>query len=369
MFGKLIDRAVKKPWSSEEIRKYMGVTSGAFLTHASSAELREKAASGGSTTAILCALLETGHIDGAVVCRAEVIDSRVRARMIVATTVDEIRSAQGSKYVETPFLKEALPLIRAFHGRVAVTALPCDVSALRRHMQRDEALAQKVRLVIGVICGHNSRKELIDATVRRIEAQTGSPITRYRFRVGHWRGRLEAECANGQLFSRPSSHFNDYQNLFYFCQKKCMACEDHFGYETDLSVGDVWLYRLRADPIKHTAIITRNDSGDHAVRIACAQNAIVTEALDVEDILDGQSRIAPFHYNVSARAKVGRLLGIKLKDKVQEPVRWHSWLAALITMSNMKFSQSERRAKWIFRVPRPLLKCYLYALKGLETLR
>jgi len=369
MLGKLIDRAVKKPWSAEDIRKYVGVTHEAFLTHASSEQLRERAASGGSTTAILCALMETGHIDGAVVCRTEVVDSRVRARMMIATTLDEIRSAQGSKYVETPFLKEALPLIREFRGRLAVTALPCDVSALRRHMQRDEAMAEKVRLIIGVICGHNSRKELVDGTVKRIEAHTGSRVEEFRFSVGHWRGRLEAECADGQVFTRPSSYFKHYQTLFFFCQKKCMACEDHFGYEADISVGDVWLYRLRDDPIKHTAIITRNEAGDQAMRVAREHRAIITEPLDVEDILDGQSRIAPFHYNVSARVKVGRLLGIKLKDNVNEPVRWHSWLAALITMSNMKFSQSERRAKWVFRVPRPLLKFYLYVLKGLETLR
>jgi len=369
MFGKLIDRAVKKPWTSEEIHKYVGTVREASLTHATRAGLRKNAASGGSTTAILCALLEGGHIDGAVVCRTAVIDSRVRARMIVATTPDEICSAQGSKYVETPFLRQALPLIREFQGRLAVTALPCDVSALRRHMQRDAAMADKVRLIVGVICGHNSRKELIDATVRRLEAQAGSPVSRYRFRVGHWRGRIEAECADGQMITRPSSHFNDYQNLFFFCQKKCMACEDHFAYEADLSVGDVWLYRLRADPIKHTAIITRNEDGQWALEVARQQDVIVTEPLEVEDILDGQSRIAPFHYNVSARAKVGHRLGIRLKDNVKEPVRWHSWLAALITMCNMKFSQNPRRAKWIFRVPRPVLKFYLYVLKGLETLR
>lgn len=369
MLGKLVDNAVKKNWLADDLQKYVGNARQALLTHAADAGFREKAASGGSTTAILCALLEAGHIDGAVVCRTETVDSRVRARMIIATSIEEIRSSQGSKYVETPFLKEALPLIREFHGRLAVTALPCDVSALRRHMQREEAIASKVKLIIGLICGHNSCKELVDNVVKRIEHQTKSTVIDYRFRVGHWRGQVEADCADGQTFTRPSGYFNDYHNLFFFCQKKCMACEDHFGYEADISVGDIWLYRLREDPIKHTAIIVRSGIGDYAIKLAREYGAIVTESISVEDVLDGQSRIAPFHYNVSARVKVGRLLGMKLNDNVGESVRWHNWLAALITMSNMKFSQNRRRTRWIFRIPRPLLKIYLYFLKGLETLR
>jgi hypothetical protein len=62
------------------------------------------------------------------------------------------------------------------------------------------------------------------------------------------------------------------------------------------------------------------------------------------------------------------LFGYKIPDKVNNSVSWHAWLAALITLFNMRWSESERWKKLIFKLPRPLLKAYLYLRKGLETL-
>lgn len=369
MLGRLSDRLLKKTWSEAQIRQYVGDFRSVHLTHATAASLRERAASGGTTSALLIAGLEAGRFEGAVVCHTVLEAGRVRARFRIATNAAEILAGQGSKYVETRFLHEVLPLVRAFDGRVAVVGLPCDLAALRHRCDREPELADKVVLTIALVCGHNSRKELIDAVTARLERQSGKTLADYRFRVGHWRGRLEAEFTDGTQISKPTKHFNDYQNLFFFSERKCMACHDHYGYAADISTGDVWLFRLKQDPIKHTGVIVRTARGQEAFDTGTGTGAVQAADLDIRDILDGQARIGPSHYNVTARQRAGRLLGIKLKDSVGAPVSWHAYLNALITLGNMRLSETPWGRRLILACPRPALKGYLYFKKALESLK
>lgn len=367
--GAIVDRLIRKSWSDDDVHKYVGFFRYAALSHAADPSIRSEAASGGTTSALFIHGLEGGWFEGVVVCRAVVTEGRVRAVFEIATSRDAILAARGSKYVETAFLREVLPLIRAFSGRVAVVGLPCDISALRHRAQREPELARKLALTVALVCGHNSRKELIDEVTTRMQREAGASLEAYRFRVGHWRGQIEARFADGRVRRYPTGRFNDYQNLFFFCEKKCLACCDHYGYEADLSIGDVWLFRLKEDPIKHAGVIVRNDRGRALLESAVQAGKVVSEGLDIRDIMDGQSRIGPSHYNVSARARVAPRFGVKLKDTVHEPVRWHEWLNAYLTLLNMKISESPRGRRVLFRLPRRLVKAYLYFKKGLETLR
>lgn len=369
MLGKFIDRALKKQWSDEQVQNYIGSHKASYITHAADSAIRQNAASGGVTSALLIHGLHSGIFDGTLVCKTVLVDGKVRAKFEIATTVNEVLKAQGSKYVETQFLQEVLPLLRAFKGRVAVVGLPCDISALRHRCDKEPALAKKVALTIALFCGHNSRTGLVDGITSRLERETGQKLKDYKFRVGHWRGRLQADFENGTSISKPSKYFNDYQNLFFFCERKCMACSDHYGYHADISIGDIWLFRLREDPIKHSSLIIRTEFGEKVFRSALDASKIVSEDIDVRDVMDGQSRIGPSHYNVTSRARVGQFFGLKLKDTVNEPVTWHAYLNAFITIANMRLAEKSWGRKLIFMIPKPILKISLYLKKALESLK
>lgn len=368
-WGNVADRLLKKTWSDEDIKRYVGDYRSAYLTYAKDEHVRARAASGGTTSAILIYGLENALLDGAVVCNTVVQEGKVRAHFSIATTAEEILAARGSKYVETRFLREVLPMIRSFEGKLAVVGLPCDISALNRRCSKEPALAEKVALTMALVCGHNSRTELIDEVTARLERESGKKLSDYRFRVGHWRGHLEAEFDDGSVVSKPSKHFNDYQNLFFFSERKCMACYDHYGYGADITVGDIWLFSLKDDPIKRTGVITRSSYGQDICESVFKSGKVDASELDVKNIMDGQSRIGPFHYNVSARYKAGKLLGIKLVDSVNQPVTWHTYINALITLCNMRLSEKKWGRKLIFMTPRFVLKLYLYLKKGLESFK
>jgi coenzyme F420-reducing hydrogenase beta subunit len=368
MLNRIIDKLTKKTWSEAELDAMLGVSRAAYLTHAADDSIREQAASGGTSSALLVAALESGRIDGAIVCRTFVEEGKVRAHFVLARTREEILTARGSKYVETRFLREVLPILEENEGRFAVCGLPCDITNLTRWEEKNQRLAGKVALKIAFLCGHNSRKELIDGVTCKLCKQAGGQIVDYNFRTGHWRGQLSAKFDNGRVIRKPFSYFSDYRNLYFFAERKCVACIDHFGYDSDISMGDVWLYALRDAPIKHTGVLVRSERAARLLDAAVAEGCIVAEEVPREMILDGQTRIAPTHFNVSARSRAGKWLGVKIPDRHNMKVGPIKWFSAFVGLANMRWSESGR-ANLIFKIPRPVLRGYLVFKKGIESIK
>lgn len=356
-----------KQWGSEVVRQYIGAYRQSYFAYAGDETIRQHAASGGVITALLEYALDSKRIDGALVCRSTVVDGQVVPQFVIATDRPTLMSAQGSKYIAVNFNRDGLPLMRAFKGRLAVVALPCDLSNLRRLAQHDNAVREKIALTIGLFCGHNSRPELTEMVVDKLRP-TGATLTDYHYRQGHWRGELEACFDNGQVIRKPFSSFSDYQNLFYFCQEKCHHCHDHAAYEADISIGDIWSLRMKENPIKHNAVIVRTEAGTAIFEAALKAGAVLGQAEPIAEICEGQARSMPFHYNISARARAGRKLGMTIKDTVNAPVRWTDLLTARTVLKNEMLSRGPQGAKKVARIPRFILKLKLYVIKGLESI-
>lgn len=367
IWKRFLKRIWSKTWSPGEVKKYLGNLKGVYLSYAAKVEVRDGAASGGSVSAILIHLLEEGAIDGAVVLRNEIGDEGVRPRFILARSAEDILSARGSKYSAVRFTHDAFPLVKEFHGQVALVALPCDAKIIHEHRKRDSEFNRKVSLVITLFCGHNSLPLLTDRVVESL-VPTGRTVRSFVYRSGHWRGRLKIRLENDREIDKPFSVFSDYQNLYFFSQRKCHYCFDHTGYFGDISAGDIWSPEMREHPVKHTALLSRTDMGEATIQSAFRKGALTGEPISPIDVLNGQARTLPFHYNITARAKVGRLFGERIKDPLNESVRWNEYLVAIIVMFNERVSRTRLGKALIFRIPRPLLRLYLYFLKGLESL-
>jgi coenzyme F420-reducing hydrogenase beta subunit len=356
----------RKDWTAEKIHQYIGNFNRSYFAYAGNESLRQKAASGGVATALLSFLLDSQQIDGALVCRSVIKDGKVRPEFFVAKTMKDLLSAQGSKYMAVDFSEDALPLLRSFNGRLAVTLLPCDTSTLKRAMENDADLAERITFAITLFCGHNSVHELTDMVTHKL-APKGALLLDFHHRQGHWRGTLRSEFDNGKIVEKPFTYFSDYQNLYFFCQQKCHHCNDHSGYDGDISVGDIWSLRMKEEPIKHSAVITRTPAGVEVFADAVRSGVLIAKEEPIEEICEGQARSMPFHYNISARAKAGKLLGFKIKDRVYARVRWNDYLVAWLALFNEKFSRSAKGRWWIAHTPRFMLKFLLYVMKGLES--
>lgn len=363
----IISELLRKDWSADKVHQMVGQFSKSYFAYAADEGIRKNAASGGVATAILAYLLDHDVIDGALVCRSIIKNGKVYPEFFIAADKLSLAPAQGSKYMAVNFNRDALPLIKAFKGNLAVTLLPCDTSTLRRAVRNDEALAKKIKLVITLFCGHNSTSDLTDMVVKKLSPKNAE-LTFFRHRQGHWRGELHAEFRDGKVIEKPFSFFSDYQNLYFFCQQKCHHCRDHTGYEGDISIGDIWSQKMKEEAIKHSAVITRSPAGKEIFNRVVNAGVLTANEEPIEEICKGQARSMPFHYNVTARTKAGRLLGINIKDTVYAPVRWNEFIAAWMAIFNEKLSRSTAGRRLIGLTPRFLLKILLYFMKGLESI-
>lgn len=357
----------QKQWTSEALDRYMGEVRDCYLTHASDGVFREKSNSGGSVTALLFHLLETGGIDGALVNESYIDDGLVKNRFVIAHDRESLLRAQGSKYMSVKFTSQAVRLIRAFEGRLAVVALPCDATILKNLCQKDQTIDKKVSLIITLFCGHNSRPELTSQYLKKWR-QEKKELTAFQHKSGSWRGESSFEYSDGSMERMPFERFGTYQNLYFFCERKCLNCHDHFGYAGDLSAGDVWIESMADEEIKPTALIIRTERGEKVLQSCKDTGALAMKPITQETVMKGQARTARFHYQVSARHRVGKWVGLKVPDTVNAKVRLLDLLLALLVLLNYRFSTTKFGQKMIFALPRGVWKVYLYILKGLESL-
>ena len=208
-------RMLRKRWSPEKIQKYIGIYERSWFAFASSETVRKGAASGGVSTALLAFLLNEKRIHGALVCRSIIKDGKVRPEFFIAESEKELLEAQGSKYIAVDFNQDALPLIRSFKGKLAVVALPCDTTNLRRACSNDPELKKKIVLVLSLFCVHNSLPDLTDLVIDKL-TPPNSIMTDFRFRQGHWRGRLRADFDNGLKQDKFLSPFSLTTKIFIF---------------------------------------------------------------------------------------------------------------------------------------------------------
>jgi coenzyme F420-reducing hydrogenase beta subunit len=235
-------------------------------------------------------------------------------------------------------------------------------------MTTTPALKEKIQCVITLFCGHLSKPELTQLVVDRLRPTPESHLEDFRYRSGHWRGRLTAEYDEGHVVSKKFSVFSKYQNLYYFCETKCMHCYDHTGYFSDISIGDIWLQRMKNDPIKHSAMITKTERGKKFLEAAGESGWLHLEAQPIAEIVEAQSRSFKVHYNISARAKAGEKLGLKIKDEVNEPVRWSDYQIAKIILKNYLLTQTDEGILQVRNMSSKWITLQLYLLKALEVL-
>jgi len=366
--NKIIDHLLRENWKEAQIKKYFGPYEAAYFAFAQDESIRKDAASGGAVTAVLWNLIKHEEIDGALVCRSIFCNGMVKPEYFIATNLQELRESQGSKYISTQFRQNAIPLIENFDGVLAVVTLPCEAKILTSFLKHHPATRSKVKVVLSLFCGHLSTEALTNHVIRLMGPTKDAALVDFRYRSGHWRGKITAEFADNCIVERPFSIFSDYQNLNFFSERKCLHCFDHTGYYSDISLGDIWLQGMKAEPIKHSAVIAKTKIGFDILEKTKKDGDLSLIQKPISLIAEGQSRSLKIHYNISARAKAGRLLGVQIKDQVNEKVRWIDFIIAFILVFNHKITQTIWGKRLVCWIPRPLIKGYLYFLKGLEIL-
>ncbi len=124
-----------------------------YASRSRDGEIASAGQGGGTVTSLMIAALEERIIDAAVL--TDISPGETFPHGVVATTVQEVVSCSGSRYVGSHTLSALRSALDQGYDRIGVVGLPCQVKSLRKMAMYDlknEDLKDRIRLVVGLFC-------------------------------------------------------------------------------------------------------------------------------------------------------------------------------------------------------------------------
>lgn len=318
--------------------RYLGENLGCRMGYTTSEEIAANCSSGGLVSSVLCHMLETGEIDGAWVTKSVIENGQLKYQTFIATTKEEIIHAGSSVYMQIPLLKH-ISLVENFPGKVAVVMLPCQLRSLEKLMEKNPALREKIVLRLGLYCSGTHSKQATLLPIRKLGLSLEQGV-RFFYRKGFWRGQSIIEYADGtqKRFSYTKS-ICAYKNAYFFSQKSCMLCQEHFAEHADLSFGDIWLKEMKKQDRKFTCCIIRTPAGEQAYQAAVRAGLVHDEPISRRKVVLSQKRALVFKFHCAkAKQDEYRKKGKQITLDTKEPCRWNYRLAWFLASKNQAFS-------------------------------
>lgn len=345
--------------------RYIGSYKACFIGYSNNVELRENAASGGVVTAILINMLQKGIIDGAFVSKQKMINGEVSGVSYIATSESDLLDSRTSIYADFPlpkYFKEMLD----FKGKLAVVALPCQLRALNKFIDENPQLKDKIVLKVSLFCGGTPKRSLIKDILKKNKINP-LDVKKFYFRKGHWRGQSSVDLNNGEVKSFSyTNNICTYKNLYFGFLDRCFSCSNHFGYDSDISCGDVWLKEMKKHPIKHTGIIAKSDNALKLLEDFKSEGILSLQEIEAKKVLKSQKRALNFKFGTASTRKFwGSLFGIKSTQEVFDHPKFLHKIAAILIVLNIKASRNRIFNKLIFLLPRKVLFLYMGFLRTL----
>ncbi|MEP1421073.1 MAG: Coenzyme F420 hydrogenase/dehydrogenase, beta subunit C-terminal domain [Erythrobacter sp.] len=247
--------------SSEHIGPYLKC----FAGHVLEDDFRTLGSSGGVAKWVLHELKTNDLVDHVVQVGAVENNSQgLVYEYRIDSTLDAIK--EGSKSAYQPVeMSSFLEFMRENPGRYVVTAIPCFAKGLRLLAMQDPVLKERIRFVIGIICGHLKSTRYAESFAWQMGVAPGE-MNAIDFRVkamGEKANHKAIEVADGSGGKKRklTKEFlgGDY-NLGFFQYKACDYCDDVVGETTDISIGDAWLPEYVKDANGTSVVVVRNST-------------------------------------------------------------------------------------------------------------
>ena len=245
-------------------------------------EILERCQDGGVVTAILCACLERGYIDGAIVTGIDP-GHPWKAKPMVATTADEIIAAAGTKYLypaELSIIKKAIKESKL--EKIAVVTRPCGAQAVRKMQNSDKKaikrMGEKVKLLLGLFCMESFSDDFLQK-----EAAEKRGIALEDIKKVNIKKDFIITPKSGENVVIPMDEASSY------IREGCHFCADFASEYADVSCGAV------GTKGGSSTIVVRNNTGKEAVELATSNGwlsirTISEKALKVPQVLSKRKK-------------------------------------------------------------------------------
>ena len=262
----------------------IGVVRGVYSGYAVNPEIHSKAYAGGVLTAVLVSALESGRIDAAVVAG---FDPERPWRVVheIAKTPQEIMESAGSKYQPHPHICGLKEAVDEGFRRLAITAVPCHVEAIRKIQLCDDLhhIADKITLIIGLACATHWTLNATEYLITKIAKIPLENVAKLTYRARPFPGIFRVETNDGRLFEQ--DFVNQLLNqMFRFTPEHCRLCPEKTAMFPDITLGDVWGHpvyapnKLASPGPTTNSFVTDKRYREPAIQATKGMSAIVTKS-------------------------------------------------------------------------------------------
>lgn len=234
---------------------------------------------GGIVTQLFAYALEEGIIDGAIVAGPG--DEPWKPEPVVATTVEELLAARGTKYNISPNMQLIKEATRSYGlDKVGIVGTPCQIQALRKGQLYPVGLRDvpdKIALAIGIFCMENFPYQSI---VQLVEDHANTKLENVtKMDIG--KGKFWVYTSRGATVQVPLKITHKYE------QPGCHVCLDYVSNLADVSTGSV------GTPDGWSTVFVRTKNGGNIWEKAIAAGCFETKPMDsVKPGLDLVTKLA-----------------------------------------------------------------------------
>ncbi|MDI6400520.1 Coenzyme F420 hydrogenase/dehydrogenase, beta subunit C-terminal domain [Balneolaceae bacterium ANBcel3] len=253
---------------------------------------RSKGSSGGMGKWLLNRLLEEGHADTAIQVRSHPKDHRLFYYDCFKKGDSVLDGSTSAYYPVT--LADILTHVRDTPGRYVITALPCFSKALRLLCRQDPILNERIRYVIGMVCGHLKSEAFAECLAWQRDVPP-SELAGIEFRE-HIPGakandkgviayKKDGTCTD-VISSRQLIGGNWGHGMFKY--PACDACDDTVAETADITIGDAWLPRFMNQPEGTSLVIVRSVFFDNLISEGIKNQQLTLEPLKQAEVAASQ---------------------------------------------------------------------------------
>ena len=315
-----------------------------FIGYASQKRIRREGQSGGLVTALLCYLLESGKIDGAITNQFD--PEKRRPKAIFAESCQALLDSCGSYYTQSAVVKT---YAENKNKRLAAVVLGCQAEAIKLGCGTEKNW-RRPEYLLGLVCAGQNSGSMIDGLVCSADCSKEEHLRKFRFRYSHpayggWPGDVMFVTDYRQYSVDKKKRLA----LKKLCESyRCLLCYDQMCMDADIVCGDPW-----GIPGNHTAgetvVIARTEKGCQLLREARDAGYIQLTPLSVEEIMRGQTVPTRHCKKIGVTYSLCREQGWAYPYSVSANVQneWNQIPVKLKKMyfERMKFSRSRCLAK------------------------
>lgn len=307
--------------------KMVGHYEKCFTGYSTDYDVRYHSASGGMVSAFLIWLIENGKIDGAVVTKFDK-ENPLLVKTFIAKTREEIISARSSRYSPVSLNTAAQDIKSASGTRYVIVGLPCHIEGMRKLMEIDKKLREKIVGLFGIYCSGGRSFYLTEYMFRERGIDTDK-LRYFQYRDEGCLGKMVVKLPSSEknivrvtnshsenALCNDEVHYKElYQSYYhplrsFFIPNRCNYCIDHYAELADICFGDIHIKPYSEDKIGVNSIIVKDRKWLSLLDECKRSGAVHLDEVPFKTVSDSQRMSFKKKGRFGAFIGIGKKLGL-----------------------------------------------------------